>query len=119
MPEHASRRPLSPYEKAGRITANFQMGAICPQELWSTMAEVLTGRDVEDVLDSLPCDKQEALRAVYLGRPLSFESALEHVPIRRDRIGNWCEPVTRHRGSAHFGALGLGTGRHRRVTRKP
>jgi hypothetical protein len=91
MPNHASRRPLSPYEKAGRITANLQMGAICPHELWSTMAEVLTGRDVDDILDSLPCDKQEALRAVYLERPISFESALEHDPILRARIGNWCE----------------------------
>ena len=87
--DHApSTPPFDAARAARRVVGNFTMGAICPAEMWSTLADVLSKGDVRQILDTLPPKLQAELRESYRERPLSFW-VLRGNPLRR-QIKRWC-----------------------------
>lgn len=75
-------REFDPVRAASQVLRNFQMGAICPADMWLQMADVLGRGDVEQILNALPPDSQAALRESYQERPISFR-VLRGNPLRR------------------------------------
>jgi hypothetical protein len=73
------------------------MGALCPAEMWATLADVLSRGDVNEILNALPTEIQAELRESYRERPVSFW-VLRRNPLRR-QIKRWCRsPAVRRQG---------------------
>ena len=87
----AVANPISSFDPtvaATRVLRQFQMGAICPAEMWAQLADVLTQGDVGQVLDSLPVELQNEVRQSLDERPISFEVLKGH-PLY-SQIESWC-----------------------------
>ena len=72
-----------------RWVRQYERGWFCPAMLWGQIAEVLTGRNVIDLLGEVPMEFQEVLRAVYHERPDSLRNGVEDSPVLQ-AVERWC-----------------------------
>ena len=88
MADATPHQSFDPRHAAVRVVSHFEMGAICPAEMWAQLAEVLSMGDAEAILEALPQKLKAELRQSYRERPLSF-LVLRGNPLRR-RLRRWC-----------------------------
>src|SRR5262249_8096472 len=71
-----------------QIVWHFKMGAICPAEVWTQLAEVLSRGEVNQILNTLPPELQAELRELHRERRLSFSTICNNQ--LQQQIENWC-----------------------------
>jgi hypothetical protein len=100
----------APREEVAHMVGLYHRGIICPTEMWVSITRALTPANTTGVLDSLPPDAKEQLRAVYLERPPAvYIERPPMAPADPDyrsicvQVVRWCEesedPLRSHPGA--------------------
>ena len=71
---------LEPPDAVRHAVRLYHRGIICPAEMWFQVAGVLTPASAAGILDSLPAETRQQLRAVFADRP-SLPGDSEIAPI--------------------------------------
>jgi len=76
-------------QKVIKCAWQYKQGYFCPAVLREFLVDALAGQDTVSVLEAVPAEFQELLRAAYHDRPLSLGNERSNPKVLR-AIEDWC-----------------------------